>query len=420
MNHLISNYYKNKYLKYKNKYLDLKYGGSPKYILPYHRPFLNNYYVYIKKDLYLDLSFKDKLVANLNSAGYNSSSKELASIVFIYGHEEYPKKNDGESNEAFRIRMNEHKTQFKHVQMINTLWGNFKEIITYKLKFHEYFKDNRIIQKYITPWSSIKKETRNEDISKIIFEKDEFKVLKAENGYKSFGTIIVKNKEDILKHIEKYDHKPLIVNREKNKSVFTDNWILENFINQDKIEGRKFFIRVHILVIVRYGHTKVYISNLHPYGIMKIGSTDIFLSLSNIDIVVGSHLSKYSSKNGGGFGTEQEDGTKVIYDQDRNPYWPKDLPDEYNDIDKLRINENLNELFINIFSDEKVSKLTPDFNSPNGFEIFGCDVSFENKKVRLHEINRRTGLELQVPFIEDMINIYKYDDNKFKYFSRII
>jgi hypothetical protein len=418
MNQLYS-IYKNKYLKYKNKYLNLKYGGIPKYVPPYVHEFAKNFYVYIKEDLYLDLSFKDKLVANLKLAGYNPSPKESASIVYIDGHDKYPVKDIGESEDKFRIRKIEHQQQFKHVQMINVLWGEFKEIITYKLRFQENFINNKIIKKYMPNWHSIKKDTRNEDISKIIFEKDEIKVLKAERGYSSFGTKLVRNKEDVLKHIEEYDNRPLIFDREHTHEIKANNWIIENFINSDKIEDRKFFLRVHILVTSIHNNIKVYISNIHPYGIMKRESTDLLLSHTNIDNVVGAHLKKYSKK-GGGFGTEEEeDGTQVIYDIDRNPHWPKDLPDGYNEIDKLKINKDLNELFINIFSNLRSHKLKPDFNSPNGFEIFGCDISLENKNVMFHEINRRTGLIIQAPFIGDIIKVYKYKDD-FEYFTRII
>lgn len=417
MNELVPNYY-NKYLKYKNKYLNLKYGGEPKYIPPSLRSFAKNYYIYIQ-DIFLDLSFKDKLVSNLESNGYKASSKKEASVVFLWGQETYPKQKEGETLQELKKRKYDHITQFKNVHMINMLYGEFKEIITFKVRFHEYFKDNYVIKKYLIPWSIIKKETRDTDISKIVFLKNECKVLKANNGYKSMGTILVKNKEEIYRHIEFYDHNPLLSNKKTAEVLMANNWILENFINQDKIEGRKFYIRVHILVISRHGHIKVYISNVHPYGIMKIGLTDPFLSLQNIDNVVGAHLSKYSKK-GGGFGTEEEeDGTKVIYDIDRNPHWPKDLPDGYNTNDVLRIDNDLKELFSNIFSDPKVSKLKPDFNSPNGFEIFGSDVSFENKKVMFHELNRRTGLVLQATFINDIMKIYKYEED-FKYFSRII
>jgi hypothetical protein len=417
MNELVPNYY-NKYLKYKNKYLNLKYGGEPKYIPPAHRSFAKNYYVYIRENLFLDLSFKDKLISNLESNGFNSSSKENASIVYIYGQEQYPSQKENESLEEYFKRKHDYITQFKHINMINMLYGEFKEIITFKVRFHEYFK-NKVIKKYMAPWIIIKKETRYEDISKIKFSKGEKKVLKANNGYKSMGTILVENREEICKHIEFYDINPLYINEEQTEILRASDWILENFINQDKIEGRKFYIRVHILVISRHGHIKVYISNVHPYGIMKIGLTDPFLSFQNVDNVVGAHLSKYSKK-GGGFGTEEEaDGTKVIYDIDRNPHWPKDLPDGYNTNNVLRIDNDLKELFSNMFSDPKVSKLKPDFNSPNGFEIFGSDVSFENKKVMFHEINRRTGLVLQAPFIDDIMKIYKYEED-FKYFSRII
>jgi hypothetical protein len=341
-------------------------------------------------------------------------------MVYIYGQDEYPKKNKDESEMTFMKRKIEHQTQFPNVQMINILWGDYKEIITNKVKFHEYFKDNTNIQKYITPWISIKKETRLEDISKIKFSERECYVLKAENGYKSWGTILVKNTQEILEQIEKYDKRYLVSNREHTQVVNTDDWLVENYIKQDTIEGRKFFMRVHILVVFLNGKFNVYISNKHPYSIIKVEAKDEpFLSQGNVDDIEGSHLLKYNGNGGGGSNYKDRGGNSVIYNLDKNAHWPKDLPDGYNDIDKLRINENLNELFTNIFSNDKLRYLKPDFKSPNGFENFGCDVSFENKKVILHEINRRTGLLLQAPFIADIIKIYKHEDD-FNNFSKLI
>ena len=419
MSELISNYY-DKYLKYKNKYLNLKYGGQPKYNPPHLRPFEKNYYIDIKKELFLDVSFKDKFVSDFNAAGYNNTPKELASIVYIYGNDKYPKIRLGETRKEFIIRKMEHLTQFPHVQMINVLYGEFKEIITNKVKLHEYFRENQTIQKYLIPWRTIKKETRSQDISKITFSKGESKVLKSENGYRSMGTIIVKNKEDILRHLEKYDQVPIIYSSDRNTWITTNNWIIENFVNQDKIEGRKFFIRVHILVISRRGKNEVYISNKHPYSIMKKESSDEFLSHNNIDNIVGSHLSKYEGRGGSGNAMRDINDTKyIIYNLNENPYWPKDLPDNYDDKDKIKINKDLIELFVNIFSDNKLKELIPDFKSPNGFEIFGCDISFESKEVKLHEINRRAGLILQPIFIEDIIKIVRHENN-FNNFMRII
>jgi len=419
MNQLILNY-KNKYLKYKKKYLDLKYGGLPKYILPHLRPFAKNYYVNIKESLLLDLYFKDKLVADLNSAGYNLSAPDLASIVYIYGQNEYPKKNEGETEIKFMERKLQHITQFKNVQMINTLYGNYKEILTNKVRFHEYFKDNTKIQKYMTPWISIKKETRLEDISKIKFSGKECKVLKAENGYRSWGTILVKNTQEILDQIKKYDERYLVSNREHTQLVKADDWIVENYIKQDTIEDRKFFIRVHILVVSINGKFNAYISNKHPYSIIKIeAKNETFLSQDNIDEIAGSHLSTYDGTGGGGNNYRDKNNNPKMYNLEYNPYWPKILPDGYNNDDKLKIDKNLNELFGIIFSPDKISKLKPDFNSPNGFEIFGCDISFENKEVKLHEINRRTGLVLQAPFIADILKIYKHEED-FNNFSKLI
>jgi len=415
MNQLVSNY-KDKYLKYKKKYLNLKYGGDPKYISPHLRQLDKNFYVDIKEELFLPIFFKDKLVSELELNGYKLSSKEDASIIYLYGQDTYPKKNESETLQEYEKRKHMHETQFKNVHMINMLYGEFKEIITNKVKFHEYFKDNKVIQKYMIPWNSIKKETRDIDLSKVIFNKDELKVLKAENGFKSIGTILVKNKEEIYKHINFYDKNPLISTK-LNTFIYAKDWIIENYINQDKIEGRKFFMRVHILVVSIYNHIKVYISNKHPYFIMKKESKNIFLSNDDIDISVGSHLSKYT---GGGINDRiNKEGHSVMYTFEENPYWPKDLPDGYNINDVSRIDNDIKNIFINIFNDAKLHDLKPDFHSPNGFEMFGCDVSTEDKQVKLHEINRRTGLITEAPFIGDIMKIYKHEDN-FKNLTRII
>jgi len=417
MNQLVSNY-KEKYLKYKKKYLNLKYGGDPKYIPPHLRQLDKNFYVDIKEELFLPIYFKDKLVSDLELNGYKLSSKEDALNVFLYGQDTYPKKNEGETLQEYEKRKNMHETQFKNVHMINMLYGEFKEIITNKVRFHEYFKDNKVIQKYIIPWNSIKKETRDIDLSKVIFNKDESKVLKAENGYRSIGTILVKNKEEIYKHINFYDKNKLISTK-LNTFIIAKDWIIENYINQDKIEGRKFFIRVHILLISQHNSIKVYMSNKHPYSIMKKELNDLFLSQDNVDDIAGSNLSIYNGSGGGGGKFRDKNNKNILYNLDKNPHWPKDLPDGYNISDILKINKNLNELFVNIFSNDKLHKLKPDFHSFNGFEIFGCDISFENKDIKLHELNRRTGLILQAPFIKDIIKIYKHEDN-FENFTKII
>ena len=416
MNELISKY-KDKYFKYKNKYLNLKYGGQSKYRPISLRTFSKNYYVNIRSELILDVYFKDKLVSTLESNGYKLSSKEDASVVFIYGQDRYPKQNEGETSKEFEERKRQHETQFTHIYMINMLYGEFKEIITNKVRFHEYFKYNKIIQKYLIPWVTIKKDSIDKDILKVVFTKDEFKVLKAENGYRSMGTILVNNREEIRNHISFYNNNPLFFNVQQNQALLAKNWIVEDYINQDKIEGRKFFIRVYILVISSSNHFKVYMSNKHPYNIMKKESKNLLLSNEDIDNRVGANL---LIKVGAGQNDLIDiDDKKVIYTFEENPYWPRYLPDGYTKDDILHIDLNLRELFINIFGDNELRRLRPDFNSQRGFEMFGCDVSFVNKEVKLHEMNRRTSLLSQAPFIEDIIKIYKEEDN-FDNLSRIL
>ena len=105
-------------------------------------------------------------------------------------------------------------------------------------------------------------------------------------------------------------------------------------------------------------------------------------------------------------------GNKIPYKYEGNAYWPNRLPDGYSQTDVENINRNITDLFTLIFKNKQIShNLKPDYNSKNGFEIFGCDISLQNKKVKLHEINRRTELILQAPMIGDILKIASHDRN---------
>jgi hypothetical protein len=122
-------------------------------------------------------------------------------------------------------------------------------------------------------------------------------------------------------------------------------------------------------------------------------------------------------------GCDKAGWSKVLpegeYDITKNPHWPEDFPDGYNENDINRINKDINELITSIYHDEKVSNLKPEFKSPNGYEISGADLSLGEKNIYFHEINRRTDIRLQAPFIGDIVKICKGEDN-FENFTRII
>jgi len=423
--------YYNKYLKYKNKYLELKHGGlvPPKsgVYIPPHR--LNplpipkkiyNFYIYINPIAYDDIYFKDPLCEKLIENGHIESESKVASFVYLHGYDQYPQMTKSESKEDFKKRVKEYREQFPSIEWINLLWGEHKDIITNKVKFPEYFGDK--LKKYLSPWDIIREKDkgRNEDICKIKFKEGTPRLLKPSNSYRSKGTKVVYNQKDITDHIEEYDSK-LLYPAPYLYPAHANNWIVEDIISQDKINERNFFIRVHILVILSNKQIKVYISNKHPFFIQKKEikeCPDGFLSNECIDNDVGSNLYIPINRGGGPGVNIDKNGKNVIYNFDDNPYWPKNYPDGYNEKDIKDVDTQIYDMFKIIFSDKKINDLKPDYKSPNGFHIYGCDVSLQNKNIILHEINRRTGLIHQAPFIEDIMDIINNKDS-FRNFNKL-
>lgn len=397
MNEIDSNY-KNKYLKYKQKYLNLKYGSGSKYVAPHRR----TYYIDIK---HLDnIYFKDDLERKLIESGYHSTEKKDASFVFLFHNPKYDP-----------LLKNERRHEFSNIHLINSLWGDLKEIITNKVLFHEKFGD--IIQKYFIPWNIVKYETIEGDLSRINISESMPKLLKASNSYLGMGTKVVKNYEDMKKHILSYQHKNLLPGA--NAELVAKSWIVEDYVKTDLIENRVFFIRVHLLMIKTEANNKleIFITNKQPYIIKKIGCNEETLMHECIDTQVGKHLTKLV-----GSGTDDNidtSGKKIPYKYEENPYWPNRLPDGYNQSNVENINKDIIDLFTLIFKNKDIKyTLKPDYNSKSGYEIFGCDISFQNKKVKLHEINRRTELILQAPYIDDILKISSHDRN-FEHFTNL-
>jgi hypothetical protein len=390
MNELISNY-KNKYLKYKNKYLNLKYGGNSKYIPPHQR----TYYIDIKH--LDDIYFKNELERKLEENGYHLTEKKNASFVFLFDNPKYDP-----------LLKNKRNHEFSNIHLINSLWGDLKEIITNKVKFHEKF--GGILQNYFIPWNIVKYETIEDDLRRINISENNPKILKASNSYLGMGTKVVRNYEDMKNHILSHQSKNLLTI--SNAELIAKSWIVEDYIKTDLIENRVFFIRVHLLIIKTEANNKleIFISNKQPYIIKKIGCNDETIMHECIDTQVGQNLKILTGS--GVNGNIDTSGKKIPYKYEGNAYWPNRLPDGYNSKDIENINRSITDLFTLIFKNKQISHtLTPDYNSKNGYEIFGCDISFQNKQVKLHEINRRTELILQAPFIEDILKIASHDKN---------
>jgi hypothetical protein len=77
----------------------------------------------------------------------------------------------------------------------------------------------------------------------------------------------------------------------------------------------------------------------------------------------------------------------------------------------------MNNIFIKIFKNRHDFK--PEWNAKNGFEIFGADIMFSNKKPYLLEINAKTGLKDTNIIIPGLVQtILENKENEYSTFSK--
>jgi hypothetical protein len=74
----------------------------------------------------------------------------------------------------------------------------------------------------------------------------------------------------------------------------------------------------------------------------------------------------------------------------REMVFPEDIPDNWNTSDINKAISDMNQIFIKVFNNQ--INFHPEWNAKNGFEIFGADIIFSNKKPYLLEINAKTGM----------------------------
>jgi hypothetical protein len=117
--------YYNKYLKYKNKYLELKYGG----LVPYN---YRKFYIDTNETITHPIYFKCEFISKLTESGYQQTNyKTIAAIVYLSGNFSFPQRKKEEDINIYRKRKKEYINQYPRIKWINLLWGDFKDIITY-------------------------------------------------------------------------------------------------------------------------------------------------------------------------------------------------------------------------------------------------------------------------------------------------
>lgn len=272
--------------------------------------------------------FDKDITDELIKSGYIESTNFPIDFIFLSGESSY-----------YRNRFNT-----KGSKWINLLYGNSKTEISNKILLNKKFEKEDFIISSIYLTQNIPIPDIDESI---------IKILKPLNGFSGSGITIIKTKKEIelwLKENQKYKE-----------------WILQDYLqNPDLKNGLKFHLRVLILVKVDENkNVNVYISNYKFYitASTKYKNNDWL----NKDI----HDTHYKS-------------TK------KDMIFPEEMPDNWNQDDINKANSYMNQIFIKVFKNQ--IDFHPEWNAKNGFEIFGADVMFSNKKAYLLEINAKIGL----------------------------
>jgi glutathione synthase/RimK-type ligase-like ATP-grasp enzyme len=309
------------------------------------------------KTFYVDVNedeFQNTMVKILKEKGYTERKKFPVDFIFLSGDSAF-----------FRNKFDTKKSKW-----FNNLYGKSKLEITNKIALHKKFGDEDFFIKAIY---------LNSDEPIPDFDESNIKILKPLNGYQGMGIRIVKTKKEVeewIKENPKYK-----------------NWILEDYlIDPDLKDGYKFHFRVYVLVkITQSKKVEVYISDIKFFR---------------------KALEKYK---------KEDFLNKDIHDTHYNPKWkptifPEELPDGWTDNDAQKNIKKMNEIIKKIFTGQ--NQFIPEWNAKNGFELFGCDFIFSNKKVYLLEINAKAsfkGCSLIIPgLIENIL------ENKNGRFTRLI
>jgi hypothetical protein len=301
---------------------------------------------YIKNNIE---EFTKEMEHSMNKIGYIKSTIFPVNFIYISGEAVY-----------YRNKFDSKKSDW-----ISLLEGKSKNILTNKIELHKKYQNNKndflVHSDYITV-SLLQKQLQKLPSTFI-------KILKPLTGFSGKGIKIVKSKSEIEEHLKQSDNKKY------------NEWILQDYImNPDLINELKFHFRILILVKLDYNSLKksVYIFNTFIYVIAKEKyKKDDFLNIN-------------------------------IHDTHGTPpnreLFPNVLPDNWTKSDAIKSTNEIHNIIKTLFKDENNFK--PAWNAKNGFEIFGVDIMFENKKPYLIEINEKLGGYQDLTFIiSDLINL---------------
>jgi hypothetical protein len=313
------------------------------------------FYVRMQED-----DFEEELSEYLINQKYKISDEFPVDFILLSGYPSYYK----------------NRFDSKGSNWISLLYGNSKTEITNKILLHKKYKNSD----FILPAYYLNKDDNFNILLKGMNE-SVIKILKPLNGFSGDGIKVVKTINEVKDWIKLKDN-------EKYKE-----WLLENYVvDPDLKEGYKFHFRVLTLVKVKLGKPiEVFISN-HKFYVKAI--------------------EKYKKED-----WNNKNIHDTHYSRMKRITFPEELPDGWNNNDANKCINEMNNIVKKIFTGQ--TEFKPDWNAQNGFEIFGTDFIFSNKKTYLLEINSKTGIKGCNVVIPGLIEtIIRGKENK--YFTKLI
>ena len=366
-NYMNDLFYYDKYLKYKQKYINLKFGGVVEYIGKYFNVSTNN--IEFSTALELELIKKKLIKKNIKNQTKNKFFNDYPVYFnFISGEATATKNLENNDFDKKRTKYNIDG----NCEWLNILKGLSKQIICDKYILCYKFKDHKFIKNsdFIYNETLLDNTTINTNLNCITSNDAKIRILKpGANSFRGKGIKIINtiDKDLATKEIKTWLSNPENIDYKK--------WILQDYIlNPDLLEGYKFHIRVIILVIAGKEKptpiSKVYMcKNINyaiahePYHLNDLSDLDQF---NNKNI----HDTHYNEKKPHTFPDKLPDG-----------WTPEEIPKILKDIEEI----------ISIIYDGQ-NRFFPDWNAKNGYELFGADIIYENKQPYLLEINSDMGL----------------------------